>query len=171
VNQANTPSTSILMQPPEPYPTLTLNRLKSQIGLVQNFFLAKLHANNDEPLVEDDDLPVRHRLPKPKLGATGKIVSPRKRPMKDQGGSAKKKKKAAPPTPTVNGVNGSAMTLTPGQDGDERDASRLAKIRIRPPGSAVNMERHDSRLSGSVDGDTFLDKANGGLMSPESMEA
>jgi len=44
--------------------------LKAQIGLVQNFFLAKLHANNEEPLVEDEDLPIKQRAPKPRLPPT-----------------------------------------------------------------------------------------------------
>ncbi|KAI9677777.1 MAG: Transcriptional activator spt7 [Trizodia sp. TS-e1964] len=79
-----------------PLEPLTIQSLKSQIGLVQNFFLAKLHANSDQPLVEDEDLPQRQRLPKPRLPPTGKISSPRKRPIKEQGGNSKKKKKTDP---------------------------------------------------------------------------
>jgi transcriptional activator SPT7 len=68
---------------------------------VQNFFLAKLHANNEQPLVEDEDLPVKQRPPKPRLPPTGKISMPRKRPLHGQGaGSKKKKKPAVPPPPS-----------------------------------------------------------------------
>ncbi len=81
------------LAPIPPYEPVTLESLKSQIRLIQNFFLAKLHANRDEPLVEDEDLPQKQRFPKPRLPPTGKISSPRKRPLKEQGGSKSKKKK------------------------------------------------------------------------------
>ncbi|KAI9804131.1 MAG: hypothetical protein M1825_001533 [Sarcosagium campestre] len=106
---ANVASASILEAPP-PYEPITLQSLKKQIGLVQNFFLAKLHANGDEPLIEDEDLPQKQRFPKPRLPPTGKISSPRKRPIKEQGGNKSKKKKtehipsslAPPATSAVN---------------------------------------------------------------------
>lgn len=85
-----------MLPQPDPFAPITLDNIKSQIGLVQNFFLAKLHANNDQPLVEDEDLPQKHRLPKPRLPPTGKITSPRKRTIKEPGpgkGHPKKKMK------------------------------------------------------------------------------
>lgn len=78
------------LPPPEP---VTKENIQEQIGLVKNFFLAKLHANGDMPLVEDEDLPQKQRRARPRLGATGKIVSPQKRPAKEQLALAKKKKK------------------------------------------------------------------------------
>ncbi|KAG7124391.1 Transcriptional activator spt7 like protein [Verticillium longisporum] len=78
------------LPPPEP---VSKENINGQIGLIKNFFLAKLHANGDAPLVEDEDLPVKQRRPRPRLGATGKIVSPQKRPPKEQIALAKKKKK------------------------------------------------------------------------------
>ena len=81
------------MQQPLPYEPVTLQNIKSQIGLTRNFFLAKLHANNDEPLLEDEDLPVKQRFPKPRLPPSGKITSPRKRPPKELQQLAKKKRK------------------------------------------------------------------------------
>ncbi len=86
-------SSCSILEPIAPYERVTLPTVKSQIGLVQNFFLAKLHANGDEPLLEDEDLPTKQRYPKPRLPPTGKILSPRKRPAKDQGGNKSKKKK------------------------------------------------------------------------------
>ncbi len=86
------PTATTLFEPLPPLPPITIESVKDQIGLVQNFFLAKLHANNDEPLIEDEDLPVKQRFPKPRLPPTGKITSPRKRPMKEQGGMKKKRK-------------------------------------------------------------------------------
>ncbi|KAK5995667.1 Transcriptional activator spt7 [Cladobotryum mycophilum] len=72
---------------------VTKENIQSQIGLVKNFFLAKLHANGDQPLVEDEDLPTKQRKPRPRLGASGKIISAQKRPPKEQLALAKKKKK------------------------------------------------------------------------------
>ncbi|KAK4203509.1 hypothetical protein QBC40DRAFT_218962 [Triangularia verruculosa] len=82
-----------MFEPLRPSEPVTRDSIQEQIGLVKNFFLAKLHANGDAPLVEDEDLPVKQRRPRPRLGATGKIVSPQKRPPKEQIALAKKKKK------------------------------------------------------------------------------
>ena len=78
------------LPPPEP---VTKESIMNEIGLVRNFFLAKLHASGDKPLVEDEDLPPKQRKARPRLGATGKIVSPQKRSPKEQMALAKKKKK------------------------------------------------------------------------------
>jgi transcriptional activator SPT7 len=43
--------------------------------------------------VEDDDLPPKQRFPKPRLPPTGKISSPRKRPLREQQQLARKKRK------------------------------------------------------------------------------
>ena len=86
------------LPPPLPLTPVTINNIKNEIGLVQEFFLSRLRANNDEPLIEDDDLPQKQRFPKPRLPPTGKITSPRKRPLKEQGpgkGHPRKKMKLA----------------------------------------------------------------------------
>lgn len=86
-------ATADLFEALPPLEPVTKENIQEQIGLAKNFFLAKLHANGDQPLVEDEDLPVKQRRPRPRLGATGKIVSPQKRPPKEQIALAKKKKK------------------------------------------------------------------------------
>ena len=81
---------------PAPFAPITVPYIKSQVGLVQDFFLAKLRTNSDQPLVDDEDLPQKQKLPKPRLPPTGKITSPRKRPIKEPGpgkGHPKKKMK------------------------------------------------------------------------------
>lgn len=52
--------------------------MSKQIGLVQEFFRAKLQASNDEPLVEDLELPPKQRpmAARPRLPASGKIPPP-----------------------------------------------------------------------------------------------
>ncbi|MCJ1305075.1 Transcriptional activator spt7 [Hypocenomyce scalaris] len=126
----NTSTTSNLptsLAPPPPYPPLTLTSLKSQIGLVQNFFLAKLHANNDEPLIEDDDLPQKQRFPKPRLPPNGKISSPRKRPIREPGpgkGHARKKMKM------IEGEDGAAA----GKDGVAKLGKPVGKLKLGPAG-------------------------------------
>ncbi|KAH6847311.1 hypothetical protein B0I37DRAFT_445579 [Chaetomium sp. MPI-CAGE-AT-0009] len=89
----NGPITEDLFEPLPPSEPVTRESIQEQIGLVRNFFLAKLHANGDAPLVEDEDLPPKQRRARPRLGATGKIVSPQKRSPKEQIALAKKKKK------------------------------------------------------------------------------
>ncbi|KAK4224577.1 hypothetical protein QBC38DRAFT_423337 [Podospora fimiseda] len=82
-----------LFEPLPPCEPVTVENIHDQIGMVRNFFLAKLHANGDNPLIEDEELPVKQRRPRPRLGATGKIAGPQKRPPKEQIAMAKKRKK------------------------------------------------------------------------------
>ncbi|PYH41338.1 SAGA histone acetyltransferase complex subunit SPT7 [Aspergillus saccharolyticus JOP 1030-1] len=82
-----------LFPPPPAYPRITSETLSSQIGLVQGFLGAKLKTNNNEPLVEDLELPPKQRptASRPRLPASGKIqppsapsgvtTSPQKRPL------------------------------------------------------------------------------------------
>lgn len=86
-------ATSTLFPPPPPYPRISLQTLSDQIGLLQDFFRAKLQTHNDEPLVEDLELPPKQRptAARPRLPASGKIpppsgtggptASPQKRPL------------------------------------------------------------------------------------------
>ena len=128
-------------KPPPPFEPLTHDILQKQIHVVKNFYLAKLHANNEEPLVEDEDLPIKQRAPKPRLPPTGKISVPRKRPQHQQGGGSKKKKKPNPPP-------------------QEAESQHSAK---KKGGTA--MTRTMSKMSDG-DGDN-----NGGMISPESLVA
>lgn len=152
------------LAPPDP---VTKENIQEQIGLVKNFFLAKLHANGDSPLVEDEDLPVKQRRPRPRLGATGKIVSPQKRPPKEQNAINKKKKKleaqaaeaskAANNSPEKGGPKKSKSISVPNGTGS---ANGGASLPVAPP-----MERADSQGNNSQ-----ADKDDTGMMSPESME-
>ena len=81
------------MEPPPPFEAVTLDSIQSEVGLVQDFFLAKLTTNNENALIEDDELPIKQRFPKPRLPPTGKISSPRKRPLREQQQMAKKRRK------------------------------------------------------------------------------
>lgn len=83
----------MLFTPPPAYDAISVETLPNHIGLVQDFFREKLRKNHDEALVEDEDLPQKQRFPKPRLPPTGKISSPRKRPIREQQQAAKKKRK------------------------------------------------------------------------------
>jgi len=85
--------TGDIMKEPTEFDAVTADLLKSEVGLVQDFFLGKIHKTSEDKLVEDDDLPPKQRFPKPRLPPTGKISSPRKRPIKEQQQMAKKKRK------------------------------------------------------------------------------
>ncbi|KAH8668439.1 hypothetical protein BX600DRAFT_480674 [Xylariales sp. PMI_506] len=144
---------------------VTKESINGEIGLVKNFFLAKLHANGDAPLVEDEDLPVKQRRPRPRLGATGKIVAPQKRPPKEQNAINKKKKKleAQAAAEKANATNNSpekAKDKKPIKGGlaapSDPAASSLLPV-------APEMIRAESMQSQGGNSDT-------GMMSPESME-
>ncbi|KAF2752355.1 hypothetical protein M011DRAFT_463162 [Sporormia fimetaria CBS 119925] len=92
-NTSTVTSAGLLMEEPPKYEPVTVHNVNNQIGLVRDWFLAKLRDNNNEPLVEDEDLPQKYRFPKPRLPPTGKISSPRKRPLREQQQLARKKRK------------------------------------------------------------------------------
>ena len=172
-----------------PLEPITKENIQDQIGLVKNFFLAKLHANGDAPLIEDEELPVKQRRPRPRLGATGKIVSPQKRPPKEQIALAKKKKKlesAGLTQPaTADNKTGSGTQASPEKGGTPNKGRKLtlpnvnggaagagggptAHLNLAPP-----MERVESMQSlGAASQGTDDPKEGGevGMMSPESIE-
>jgi len=82
-----------VMEAPQVFDAVNNFVANDAIGLVQSFFLNRLQTHNDKTLVEDDDLPVKQRFPKPRLPPTGKITSPRKRPVREQQQLARKKRK------------------------------------------------------------------------------
>ena len=153
-----------IFPPLPPLEPVTRENLQDQIGLVRNFFLAKLHANDDEPLLEDDELPPKQRPSRPRLGPTGKITSPRKRPLKEQTGNSKKKKKLD------NGTALDTSTKPVGANGSpEKGASAVAakKSKLNLP-NGFAMERGDSG-QGSIHAEKD-DTSAVGMMSPESIE-
>ncbi|KAM0245729.1 hypothetical protein ACHAP5_005215 [Fusarium lateritium] len=151
---------------------VTKENIQDQVGLVKNFFLAKLHANGDQPLVEDEDLPTKQKKPRPRLGASGKIVTAQKRSPKEQLALAKKKKKMeaaaaearanANASPGKGGPNATpgkkkSMTATTGP------APNPAVLALAP-----SMERQDSMQSQGNNSQTDKDDTIG-MMSPESI--
>lgn len=151
---------------------VTKENIQEQIGLVKNFFLAKLHANNDQQLVEDEDLPVKQRRPRPRLGPTGKIVSPQKRPPKEQIALAKKKKKLESGQAQI--TDGKNVNPSPEKGGtpSKKLKGGAAAINGAGPSSLVlapPMERVESMQSQTNASTT--DKDDGvGMMSPKSLE-
>ncbi|KAL3426275.1 Transcriptional activator SPT7 [Phlyctema vagabunda] len=160
-------TTENIFTPPPPLEPVTKENLKDQIGLVRNFFLAKLHANNDEPLLEDEDLPQKQRLPKPRLGPTGKITSPRKRPIKESAGNAKKKKKLDTGVALETALNAKAGPSGSPEKGSSASAKKL-KLNL-PNGGPVSMERVESG-QGNASQTEKDDTSAVGMMSPESIE-
>ncbi len=169
-NQTTGPTNEVLFEELPSLEQVTKENIQEQIGLVKNFFLAKLHANGDSPLVEDEDLPVKQRRPRPRLGATGKIVSPQKKPPKEQNAINKKKKKmeaqaaaaaaaaAANQSPEKGPKKAKSVSMSNGSG-----PTNGASLPIAPP-----MERMESMQSQG--GNSQTDKDDTGMMSPESME-
>lgn len=169
------------LPPPPPLTPITMNNVKNQIGLVQNFFLAKLHANNDEPLIEDDDLPQKQRFPKPRLPPTGKITSPRKRPLKEQGpgkGHPRKKMKLNEGEAKETGKENAAEKES-GKEGekDRKDETQTPGKKAVTNGVASNSANVAVDSGGDVTMGTPTPKGKGksgnegGMISPESLEA
>jgi transcriptional activator SPT7 len=160
---------------PEP---VTRENIQGQIALVKNFFLAKLHANGDQPLIEDEDLPIKQRRPRPRLGPTGKIVSPQKRPPKEQIALAKKKKKLesglAQITDGKNAVVTSSSAVDKGGSPQKKLKGGAAMVNGAGPSNIISlaappMERVESMQSQTNTSQT--DKEDGvGMMSPKSLE-
>ncbi|KAH8880381.1 hypothetical protein GQ53DRAFT_813369 [Thozetella sp. PMI_491] len=153
-----------------PFEPVNKENIQDHIGLVKNFFLAKLHANSDQPLIEDEDLPVKQRRPRPRLGATGKIVSPQKRPPKEQIALAKKKKRLESGLAQVTDGKAS-VNATPEKGGTPAKKKSIilngagpSSLNLAPP-----MERVESMQSMTNASQTDKDDTVG-MMSPESLE-
>ncbi|KOS17902.1 Transcriptional activator spt7 [Escovopsis weberi] len=155
--------------------SITRDTIESQIGLVKTFFLAKLTANGDQPLVEDEDLPTKQRKPRPRLGASGKIISAQKRPPKEQLALAKKKKKMEAAAAEAK-LNPSSDKGAAGGGGGTAASKRKGGGAL-PNGTAPNpallalapsMERTDSMQSQGGMSQTDKDDTTG-MMSPESI--
>jgi transcriptional activator SPT7 len=158
-----------IFKPLPPLEPVTRENLQDQIGLVRNFFLAKLHANDDEPLLEDEELPIKQRPSRPRLGPTGKITSPRKRPLREQPGNSKKKKKLDNGT-AMDPATG-AKSGGPNGSPEKGNASAIAKkLKLSlPNGGLVSMERAESS-QGNASQTEKDDVSAVGMMSPESIE-
>lgn len=144
---------------------VTTDMIQQHIGLVKNFFLAKLHANGDQPLIEDEDLPTKQRKPRPRLGASGKIMSAQKRPPREQIALAKKKKKleAQAAEARLNAEKaGGGAGATPNKKKASIPNGAVPNPAVAALG-APSMERTDSAQSQTDKDDTT------GMMSPESI--
>ena len=198
-NQNIAQNSSQLFPSPQAWPRLTSSSLESQIGLVKNFFLAKLHANNDEPLLEDIELPLKQRPNhgRPKLPATGKIgdgktgangISPMKRPpLKSKAAvsgttGVNNKKKAA--VASIAETNGEKVQTN--DNGEKRPAfvaKPVGKLKMSSANNANGLESLSKGALGSGPGDEAegndSTKVNGvtngigdgdsAMMSPESL--
>ncbi|KAI1305136.1 bromodomain-containing protein [Xylaria venustula] len=167
-NQAQGGSTDAVLfeelPPPEP---VTKENIQEQLGLVKNFFLAKLHANGDLPLVEDKDLPVKQRRPQPRLGATGKIVSPQKRPPKEQNAINKKKKKLEQQAAEAKKAKMEAEKAAASRKNTAPLNGSTSKVTTLP--GPPSMERMESMQS--LGNNSQTDKDDTAIpMSPESIE-
>lgn len=111
---------------------------------MQDFFRQQLHRHHDEPLVEDDDLPQKQRFPKPRLPPTGKISSPRKRPIREQQQAAKKKRKL--------------------EENEAKDSKGLEL-----PTGKLRLEVPDTNVNAMADPEKEGDANGASLISPESI--
>jgi len=165
------------MPEPPKFEPVTLQTAEAQIGLVQHWLLSKLHDNNSQPLIEDDDLPPKQRFPKPRLPPTGKISSPRKRPLREQQQMARKKRKldeerddgaagAAGSEHSNAHANGTAHTnnTTPSTSFIKGLAKPLGKLKLSPS----SQQQQQNRASGVQEPEKDDASAHGMPSPPES---
>ena len=186
------PAMPTALEPLPPHPPVTAETIPLEIGLIQPYLLQKLTANNNNPLIEDEDLPQKQRFPKPRLPPSGKISSPRKKPVREPGpgkghpkkkmklvegegwvrdegafigGSGKKKKKGG-----EKGKEGS-----PDINGGEVAAEGREGVDGRPLGPGAGKKRDANGIVKNGDpekkGKGKDREVEGGLISPESLEA
>ncbi len=154
--------------------------------------MEKIAANNNEALVEDEDLPQKQRLPKPRLPPTGKISSPRKKPMREPGpgkGHPKKKMRLLEGEGWVKESELQERQKEKATGSPSKSAPGAVKVgsKLKTGMNAADIGRTESRDS-DFDMDDDVDLANkdkkptepkkingniseGGMISPESLEA
>ena len=177
----------LALQEPPRYAPVTVENVDDQVGLVQEFFRNKLRANGDKALVEDDDLPVKQRMPKPRLGPWGKITSPRKRPFKEPGpgkGHPRKKMKLNEGDGTKIGENEVAVAGSSTGENSLGDPIKKAVSAQKPPPGGEAMSREASRAeetsarepperpmtNGILDARADVDAAFDALITPTAAE-
>ncbi|KAF1956614.1 transcriptional activator spt7 [Byssothecium circinans] len=157
-NTNNVTTTGAVMDEPQKFEPVTMQTIPNQIGLIQDWLLGKLQENSSESLIEDDELPPKQRFPKPRLPPTGKISSPRKRPLREQQQMARKKRKLDEER-EENGGNdggGSSGNLIKGL------GKPIGKLKLEMPSQKENQAVNEPEKD---DGSAV------GMISPESIQA
>ncbi|PGH19342.1 hypothetical protein AJ80_03982 [Polytolypa hystricis UAMH7299] len=172
---------SAIFTPPPAYPRISLETMPQQIGLVQNFFLAKIHANNDEPLVEDLELPPKQRptAGRPRVPASGKIpqqqhnsstTSPQKRPLPPSSGAASGAKPGAsePPKKKTKKNNGAAVAGSDQQNEEAGTALSKGPINVSKTPAKQKPNGQSSEDASASTSDKTKTEAAGGDAAAES---
>jgi hypothetical protein len=167
-------STAVVMEAPEPYTPVTYESLSGQIGIVQEYFRNKLNTlasakpddeREDLQLVEDDELPVKQRFPKPRLPPTGKISSPRKRPIREQQMMARKKRRLEAEAAKEKERQAAAGITGDGEDQNGGSGSQRGSVAEGAGGSA---EPNINRALDDADASTLDVTNNDDSVSPTS---
>lgn len=143
------------MEEPAKFEPVTSQNLPNQIGLVQGWFLQRLQDNNSDGLIEDEDLPPKQRFPKPRLPPTGKISSPRKRPLREQQQMARKKRKLDEEREDHSGIDGGNSFMAKGL------GKPIGKLKLDMPSQKENQgipepEKDDGSAVGMISPESIL---------------
>lgn len=148
---------SDIMENPEPWRPVTSENIEEEIGLVQTFFKEKLDKMPGDPLIEDEDLPAKQRFPKPRLPPTGKISSPRKRPLREQQMMARKRRRmeieAERERERENNEGGAGASSNSGGNGKTADSSMSASRRQSEAAPTSNGGANNGDANGIPDED------------------
>ena len=147
-----------IMTDPPRWTAITSETIEDEIGIVQEFFKEKLKKTSGAALTEDEDLPAKQRFPKPRLPPTGKISSPRKRPIREQQQLARKKRRLeieaererdrveqegpngappGPPGPNDDGSGGGTIAVANSSAPDMNNLMMSGGITIEASGTAT----------------------------------
>ncbi|KAL3475025.1 hypothetical protein BJX99DRAFT_166650 [Aspergillus californicus] len=182
-NQSTSQSVTVFAPPPQ-YPRITSESVLSQIGLVQAFFNAKLQMHNNEPLIEDLELPPKQRpmATRPRLPASGKIPpssnllgltsSPQKRPLPPSAsGSNIKTGTSEPSKKKAKKNSGASMGISDANGEDEATpGTNGAKVldNVKPEAPLTDLPNGkvsgDSAASTALEADPDHNNANGGAL-------
>jgi transcriptional activator SPT7 len=138
-----------IMDAPPPFDPVTVEVVDEAVGLVHEYFMKKIEASNGEQLVEDDELPIKHRFPKPRLPPTGRITSPRKRPVREQQMMARKRRKLEEGREEVIGNNGVSSMGTMGTVGTPKPIGKL-KLDVPPTAAPVGDPEKEDDATGMM---------------------
>lgn len=139
-----------LFPPPPQFPRISAESLPSQIGLVQQFFNRKLETNNNEPLVEDLELPPKQRptATRPRLPASGKIAPPSG--LGVAGSNISPSKRPAPHTNSSGPASSFAAKLGNGTEPNKKKAKKNSGVAMGvPDGEAANTNSTATGVDGA----------------------
>jgi len=180
--EANREEGEKIFRPPAPWPKVNVENVESVVGVAREWFRKKLRENNDRPLVEDMELPVKQRpgYGRTRVPASGKIgddvkktginVSPQKKAQPVSKGTGKVGTTSAKKAEKKTTANGNVGTEDGTANGGDGSPEKKAKPSLKAKMSSTNDVNTKADAAGAVkvNGTGVMD-GDSAMMSPESL--